>query len=73
MNLWEWLSNSNTVNNKIKPDDRLDESFVKVLGLRCNTLKDDLYVSMKKFDEFGETTTKRKILAMMASIFNPLG
>ena len=73
MNLWEWLSNSNAVNNKIKPDDRLNESFVKVLGLRWNTLKDDLYVSMKKFDEFGETTTKRKILAMMASIFDPLG
>jgi len=73
MNLRDWLSNSDAVNNKIKAEDRLNESFVKVLGLRWNTLKDNLYVSMKKFDEFGEATTKRQILAMMASIFDPLG
>ena len=47
--------------------------ITKVLGLQWNTESDKLSVSTKKFNANEPATTKREVLATIASIYDPLG
>ena len=73
MNLREWMTSSKEVNSQIATEDRVESTITKVLGLNWNTETDDLSISTKKFNSTNQTTTKREILAAIASIYDPLG
>ena len=73
MNLREWLTNSPEVNNKIEPEDQIEVKVTKVLGMVWNTQSDELSISTKKIETTEPATTKREVLATIASIYDPLG
>ena len=51
----------------------MEESQVKALGLHWNTMLDKMAIPTEKFDKLMIATTKRQILATIASLFDPLG
>ena len=73
MNLREWISNSQRVNDNIRSEDRLKDKVLKVLGIVWNTVKDDLQISTKQIDSIQPATTKTEVLATSMSTFDPLG
>ena len=73
MNLREWKSNSPEVNSQFNQGDMMEGDTTKVLGLQWNTESDKLSVSTKKFNANEPATTKREVLATIASIYDPLG
>ncbi|XP_066926074.1 uncharacterized protein [Clytia hemisphaerica] len=73
MNLREWLTSSKEVNSLIKQEDRIETTTAKVLGLNWNTEDDELSISTKKCYLAEQATTKREVLAAIASIYDPLG
>ena len=73
INLRDWNSNSPELNRKIAAQDRMKETITKVLGLQRDTIKDQLMVDTKKFDNSMTATTKRQVLTTIASLFDPLG
>ncbi|MEM7375589.1 MAG: reverse transcriptase domain-containing protein [Bacteroidota bacterium] len=73
MNLREWITSSKEVNNQIAPEDRVEGITTKVLGLNWNTESDELSILAKKFSSTEQASTKREILATIASIYDPLG
>ena len=46
---------------------------MKVLGLKWNTLNDTLPLASNTFSVDDMKTTKRKVLSIVAQIFDPLG
>ena len=72
MNLCEWKSISNEV-KKLFQDDQMKGPKVKVLSLHWNTMMDKMVIPTHKFDKLMIATTKRQILASIASFFDPLG
>ncbi|XP_057296720.1 uncharacterized protein LOC130625638 [Hydractinia symbiolongicarpus] len=73
MNLREWLTNSDKVNKKIDPEDQVKSKITKVLGLVWNTITDELSISTKRINSDKLGTTKREVLATIASVYDPLG
>ena len=73
MNLREWTSNSKNMMNQLQDEDKIKEKVTKVLGLVWNTNSDELSISTKKFRFAQQDTTKREVLATIASIYDPLG
>lgn len=73
MNLREWLTNSDEVNKKIDPEDQVKSKITKVLGLVWNTSTDELSISTKRINSDKPGTTKREVLATIASVYDPLG
>ena len=73
MNLREWKTNSQEVNDQIKAEDKMAERITKVLGLVWNTNADDLSISTKIIQNLAPATTKREVLTTIASIYDPLG
>ena len=73
MNLREWLTNSPEVNNKIKPEDQVEDKVTKVLGIVWNAQSDELSINTKKVEATEPATTKREVLSTIASIYDPLG
>ena len=71
MNLREWKSSSNDL-NKLFQDDQMKGSKLKVLGLHWNTMSDKMAIPTEKFDKLMIATTKRKVLASIAPLFDPL-
>ena len=59
--------------NELFQDDQMKGSKVKVLGLHWNTMSDKMAIPSEKFDKLMIATTKRHILASIASLFDPLG
>ena len=72
MNLREWCSNSQTLRNSFKKEDRFDGKEMKVLGIIWNMNNNCIYTPVKESYE-PETFTKTQILKRTASIFDPLG
>ena len=72
MNLREWGSNSQTLRNSFKKEDRFDGKEMKVLGTTWNMGDDCIYTPIKE-SYVPEISTKRQILNRTASIFDPLG
>ena len=72
MNLREWCSNSQTLRNSFKKENRFDGKEMKVLGIIWNMNDNCIYTPVKESYE-PETSTKTQILKRTASIFDPLG
>ena len=72
MNLREWLSNSPTVMQSIKEDDRCKDTIIKVLGIPWNSETDTLVFKMDP-NEFKEVNTLRQMLKSVCKNFDPLG
>ena len=74
MDLRDWISNSEFVNENTIPVDLMKErvTWTKVLGLIWNTSTDKFSISTKKLENIEQAKTKQEVLATLASIFNPL-
>ena len=73
MNLREWNTNSSDLKAAFQEKDKSKEENAKVFGLKWITGTDHLQVS--KVDKFSdmEVGTKREVLHVIASVFDPLG
>ena len=67
----KWSSNSGSVMNLIKEEDRCGDDMLKVLGLVWNREVDS--ISTCKIMGASNTVTKSKILQVISSVFDPLG
>ena len=74
MTLHKFNSNSKMFLDKIDQSKRSAENEVElVLGVKFDTVKDEIFVNIKqKFDET-KKITKRVVLGCVASIFDPIG
>ena len=59
--------------NELFQDDQMTGLKVKVLALHWNTMVDEMAIPTEEFDRLMIATTKRQILASIASLFDPLG
>ena len=70
MNLREEGSNSREFLKSFPEKNRLKETIKKVLGILCNTVKDQLIVKDSKPTE---CSSERELLKSIATVFYPLG
>ena len=73
MNLREWSSNSKKFSQFLAEEDRASGAICKVLGILWNCDSDTLTVSTTVGAKMKKVYTKREVLQVMASIFDPLG
>ena len=77
INLREWTSNSKELLKTIPKDDQLTQQKVKILGLIWDVEQDLIHIQGIKCQiensDNSRNITKRIILKMVASIFDPLG
>ena len=73
MNLREWISSSQKVNDNLQSEDRLKDKVLKVFGIVWNTVTDDIQMSRTQSDSMQTATTKTEVLAATMSTFDPLG
>ena len=73
INLREWISSSQRVNDNLRSEGRLNDKVHKVLGICWNTVTDDIQISTKQIDSMQPATTKREVLVVTMSTFDPLG
>ena len=73
MNLREWASNSQDLMKFIPEQDKANSSIIKVLGMNWNLNSDTLSLPALPDDGTKDANTKRKVLQVVASIFDPLG
>ena len=72
INLGEWISNSQKVNDNLQFQNRLKDTVFQVLSIVWNTVIDDIQISMKQINNMQTTATKREVIAATMSTFNPL-
>ena len=73
MNLREWSSNSNKFFQFVAEEDRASGAMCKVLGILWNCDNDTLTVPTISGAKLQKVSTKREVLQIMASVFDPLG
>ncbi|CAG2219415.1 unnamed protein product [Mytilus edulis] len=73
MNLREWISNSQSVNDFILPEDKPKVNQTKVLGHLWNIENDTLSVKHSQSFINSGNITKRKTLKEISEVFDPLG
>ncbi|XP_060588499.1 uncharacterized protein LOC132743919 [Ruditapes philippinarum] len=73
MNLREWLTNSENVNNVIPITDRAEMKEMQVLGHIWDYKTDTIYLKQSKISDDSLPLTKRNILKRVASVFDPMG
>ena len=73
INLREWISSSQKVNDNLQSEDRLKDKVLKVFGIVWNTVTDDIQMSRTQSDSMQPATTKTEVLAATMSTFDPLG
>lgn len=76
MNLRQWTSNSNILNDQARSDGVNAALTIKVLGLVWNAETDTLSLSLAKLcEEISNTErfTKRSVLSLSSKLFDPLG
>lgn len=76
MNLRQWTSNSNLLNDQARTDGVNAALTIKVLGLVWNAETDTLSLSLAKLcEEISNTErfTKRSVLSLSSKLFDPLG
>jgi hypothetical protein len=71
MNLREWKSNSSIFSAQISSGDQVPDPVIKVLGIKWDTRDDTLLTY--PVPKIIEPVTKRSILQLISSIFDPLG
>ena len=74
-NVRKWRSNDNELMDLIHDDDRNKENEEKVLGITWNNKTDKLILSVQQIFEEASTIvpTKRNILKIIASVYDPIG
>uniref|UniRef100_A0A914PPY8 Integrase catalytic domain-containing protein n=1 Tax=Panagrolaimus davidi TaxID=227884 RepID=A0A914PPY8_9BILA len=72
MNVREWLSNDKATLNAIPADIRQTLTVTKILGLEWDSEKDILSIALKN-DKTPSIWTKRNVLKLIASAYDPLG
>ena len=74
-NIRKWRTNNTELRNLIADDDVLDEENAKVLGIRWNQTEDTLELGVNEIfvKADGIKPTKRNILKVIASIYDPVG
>ena len=73
MPLQSWNSNSLALKSLIQTDSQTEVPVnVSVLGMKWNTETDTLSLNTPKFKTYN-TLTKRKLLSLVSSVFDPLG
>ena len=72
MNVREWKSNDNKVNDVFR-EDEAKGSQIKVLGLQWTTNTDQMSIKIPNQNKGESAISKRQVLAHIASIFDPLG
>ena len=73
MNVCQWSSNDKYIMENMKKDDRYDENMIKVLGLIWKIHDDQLSICKFILNDDDVILTKRKMLKIIASVFDPLG
>ena len=73
MNLREFISNDTAFNEWIPSKDKADGPVVKVLGLVWDTRSDRMSIGPPKLVTTTTTLTKRLVVRMVATVFDPLG
>ena len=73
MNLREWITSDEKLNEFISPEDRGACENVKVLGQKWNVQNDTISVKRPQIPDENQITTKRNVLKCVASVFDPLG
>ena len=73
LNLREWSSNSDEVNEFIPPEDRSASQVVKVLGHEWNVQTDSISLKPTNVSTQEQEPTKRSVLKTVASVFDPQG
>ena len=73
MNLRDWTSNSEQFMSVLPQSDRNSRDSLKVLGLSWTTYDDKLAVPTPKLNALTSSKTKREVLQVLASVFDPLG
>ena len=73
MNLREWTSNSKDFTDGLPKEDKATGNTVKVLGLKWNLESDSLAIPRPDEQTLMSVKTKRHILKMIATIYDPLG
>ncbi|XP_045174722.2 uncharacterized protein LOC123536020 [Mercenaria mercenaria] len=73
MNLRAWLSNNDKVNNSIALQDRAEMKETSVLGHTWNHQLDTFSIKQPNIVNENNGLTKRLILKVIASVFDPLG
>lgn len=72
-NLREWLSNSDKVNEFIPVKNRAEMIETNILGHVWNSQLDTLAIKRPKIKCDSDVVTKRSVLKVLASVFDPLG
>ena len=73
MNLREWMTNSEDVNNTIANGDLAQQESIKVLGHIWNTKFDTISIKQSKMVKDDLDFTKRNVLKQLVSVFDPIG
>lgn len=78
MNLRDWIFNDNVFLKTIPSKHKTKETEeTKIVGLKCNIKKDTLRLNIKsepfKEENVKEPQSKRKVLSMIASMYDPCG
>lgn len=73
MNLRQWITNNEDVNEKIPEDDKDKEKSIKILVYNWSTEDDKLSVRKAKLLNKDFVLSKRSVLTQLASVFDPLG
>uniref|UniRef100_A0A914Z2Y1 Integrase catalytic domain-containing protein n=1 Tax=Panagrolaimus superbus TaxID=310955 RepID=A0A914Z2Y1_9BILA len=72
MNVREWLSNSNKINECFPSEIKQSDPIAKILGIQWNSQADVLLLKLSNKKQF-LSWTKRNISKFIASSFDPLG
>jgi hypothetical protein len=72
MNIREWLSSNEIVNESIAPEDKAEGDIMKVLGHVWDTKQDTLEINHIRLPD-QKHITKRTILKTVASVYDPMG
>ena len=71
MNIRGWISNDEEVNQEFKPEDRVVDENVNMLGYTWNIRSDSISLKQKSTPLQLESLTKRTILKELGSEFDP--
>ena len=74
-NVRKWRSNSKELIRLMDPEDVSQDVGAKVLGIRWNEVEDYLIMGVKEVSELAKDLkpTKRNVMKVIASIYDPVG
>ena len=70
-NICEWISNNEELNQEFKPEDRVEDENMNVLGYTWNIKSDSILLKQSSTLLGSKSLSKRAILKELASVFDP--